>query len=148
MDVSDETNSARVVFVGRVVQSLRSRLTVHCGQSAAGVTAASSLAAIPALTCTTVPPAICERMAVKDCGGGDADPLRRQAKPAMADCQRSRAKVALAACHFFRFALPIRPYVDRLVHILQFLRSPKRLLKILVGPCHAEQSTMDYLCWS
>lgn len=46
MDVRDETNSARVVFVGRIIQSLRCRLTVHGGQSAAGVTAASSLSPV------------------------------------------------------------------------------------------------------
>jgi single-stranded DNA-binding protein len=42
MDVRDESNSARVVLIGRVVQSLRRRLTVQGAQTAAGVTAASS----------------------------------------------------------------------------------------------------------
>lgn len=42
MDVSDETDPARVVFVGRIVQSLRAGLTAHYDQTAAGVTAASS----------------------------------------------------------------------------------------------------------
>ena len=46
MDVRDEADSARVVFVGRVVQSLRGRLTAHGRQTAAGVTAASSLSPV------------------------------------------------------------------------------------------------------
>ena len=46
MDVGDEADSARVVLVGRVVQPLRGRLTAHDGQTAAGVTAASSLSPV------------------------------------------------------------------------------------------------------
>ena len=46
MNVRDESDSARVVFVGRVVQPLRGRLTAHGRQTAAGVTAASSLSPV------------------------------------------------------------------------------------------------------
>ena len=46
MDVRNEANSAGVVFVGRIVQSLRSGLTAHARQTAAGVTAASSLSPV------------------------------------------------------------------------------------------------------
>lgn len=46
MYVRYEADSARVVFVGRVVQSLRGRLTAHGRQIEAGVTAASSLSPV------------------------------------------------------------------------------------------------------
>lgn len=46
MDVRDESDPARVVLVGRIVQSLHGRLTAHGGQTAAGVTAASSLSPV------------------------------------------------------------------------------------------------------
>ena len=46
MDVRDESDPAGVVLIDRVVQSLRGRLTAHGRQTAAGVTAASSLSPV------------------------------------------------------------------------------------------------------